>query len=91
MVIEIYGKQNCHRCEAAKRKINFFLQKWGLVEEVPVRFIDMDTVDGRAEGAFNDVAQVPTTIVRQDTTERARWVLDPPDSSELRRALGLEG
>ena len=87
--IEIFGKQDCSRCEAAKKKVGFFLGKWGLNGQVPVAFIDVDTIDGRADGAFRDVGDVPTTIVLNDGAETGRWILDPPDSTDLRRALGL--
>lgn len=89
MEIEIFGREECSRCEAAKKKVAFFLEKWGLGTQVPVTFIDMDTVDGRAEGAFRDVTDVPTTIASNAGAETGRWALGVPDSNELRRALGL--
>ena len=41
----------------------------------------MDTVDGLAEGAFNDVRSIPTTIINRDGKNIARWdgVVPPPD------------
>ena len=89
MKIEIFGDKACPRCEAAKKKVEFFLEKWGFDARVPVTFVDMDTVDGRAEGAFRDVAEVPTTIVSNAGTEIGRWTGEVPDSNELRRALGV--
>ena len=42
-----------------------------------VVFFDMDTVDGMAEGAFRDVADIPTTIVRDSGVDLARWDGEP--------------
>ena len=39
--------------------------------------VDMDTVDGMAEGAFRDVADIPTTIVRDSGVDLARWDGEP--------------
>ena len=87
MEVRIFGKLNCARCETTKKKIAFFLDKWRLSDAVPVVFFDMDTMDGRAEGAFDDVVSVPTTILRRDETSLARWDGTVPDSKELMRHL----
>ena len=89
MEVQIFGKRDCARCEAARKKVAFFLQKWGLHAQVPVTFVDMDTVEGRAEAAFQDVAKVPTTIALNGGSETGRWAGGVPDSDDLRRALGL--
>lgn len=89
MEIQIFGKADCGRCEAAKKKVRFFIEKWGVDAQVPMTFFDMDTVNGRAEGAFCDVTEVPTTIVRDGETETGRWDSEIPDSAALRRALRL--
>ena len=47
-------------------------------------FFDMETVDGRAEGAFYDVHAIPTTIIRQNGRDVARWEGEVPDSAELK-------
>jgi glutaredoxin len=87
--VQVYGKTDCGKCEAAKKKTAFFIEKWGLRDRVPVTFIDMDTVEGRAEGAFRDVAKVPTILVLDGETETGRWEEELRDSGDLRRALGL--
>ncbi len=90
MEIQIFGKTSCGKCEAAKKKVAFFIEKWGLAEHVPVKFVDMETVDGRAEGAFYDVgSRIPVILVLDGGSERGRWDTEIQDSNELRRALGL--
>ena len=89
MEVRIFGKNNCARCESTKKKVAFFLQKWNLANSVKTVFFDMDSVDGRAEGAFNDVVSVPTTILSRDGASVARWDGTVPDSERLRQ--GIQG
>ena len=89
MEIQVFGKHGCARCESTKKKVAFFLRKWDLVNDVQMTFFDMETVDGRAEGAFNDVVSVPTTILCRDGASVARWDGAVPDSEQLR--LGIHG
>lgn len=91
MHIVIFGKKDCNLCEAAKKKVNFLLNKWGVAGQVEVKFIDVDTVEGRVESAYRDVGKVPTTVAfNNGENETGRWVTDPPDTEGLRRALGLD-
>ena len=90
MVIRIFGKEDCNHCQAVKKKLGFLLRKWKLAEQVPVQFVDMDTVEGLAEGAFHDVAHIPTTILQEQAdggaplgAVLARWDGASPRSSEL--------
>ena len=62
MRFEVYGKQNCAKCSSTKEKLGHVVGKAGQAAEVV--FVDLDTIVGRAEGAFYDVYHVPTTIVR---------------------------
>ncbi len=50
--ILVFGKQDCAKCETTKKKIGHFLTKWGIDSKVGIVFHDIETVDGRAEGAF---------------------------------------
>ena len=88
MRIDIFGKQDCAVCNTTKRKLNHFLSKWGLADKIELQWIDLDTVDGLAEGAFEDVMNVPTVIVRRDSSEIKRWDGEVPDSNELREIIG---
>ena len=63
------------------------MNKWGLDGEVPVVFVDMESVAGLAEGAMRDVWDIPTTIVEQGDSTVGRWDGEPPKSDSLREAL----
>lgn len=91
MRIDVYGKADCARCKSTKAKIGHYLAKWGIADRVAVQFVDMDTADGMAMGAFNDVGQIPVTIVYDDQDQKlARWDETVPPSGELAEALDVE-
>ena len=85
--ILIFGKQNCGACAKAKNRVGHYVNKWGLDSEVPVVFMDMESAEGLAEGAFRDVLAVPTTIVEEGENTLARWDGEPPKSESLRALL----
>ena len=85
--IHIFGKPDCGLCQSAKRKVEFFLNKWQLAAQVPVRFFDMTTVDGLAEGAYYEATEIPTTLVVTNGQIVGRWQAAVPPSEELLRAL----
>jgi len=85
--IIIFGKEGCAKCQTTKNKVGHYVNKWGLDGEVPVVFMDMDTVDGLTEGSFRDVWQIPTTIVEQSDSTIARWDGEVPKSDSLRTFL----
>jgi hypothetical protein len=87
MEIHVFGKTGCAKCDSTKNKLGHFISKMGVDERVDVVFFDMDTVDGMAEGAFRDVADIPTTIVRDSGTDLARWDGEIPDSESLKAHL----
>ena len=81
--IKLFGKPGCAKCQTTKNKLEFFLPKWNVSNQVKMSFYDMDTVEGLAEGAFYDVDNVPTTIVEKDGKEIKRWELEVPSSKEM--------
>ncbi len=88
MIIEIYGRQDCSKCESAKRKVRHLVSKWDVGDQVEVLFRDMDTVDGAAEGDFFDVFEIPSVLLKPEEDPDnvlARWDGKPPPSSALRR------
>jgi hypothetical protein len=89
VVIDIFGKQGCARCDAAKKKVNHFLNKWGVADRVEISFHDMDTEEGMAEGMFRDVLDaIPVTIVFDDDGNViSRWDGDLPHSAPLKAHL----
>ncbi len=84
VTINLYGKKSCQLCEHTKRKLGFFLKKWGYEQRVQVEYWDLDTVDGLAEATFNDVLKTPATLVARDGNHVARWEGAIPDSNELK-------
>jgi hypothetical protein len=89
MEIIIFGKLNCGKCAGTKERVTILIEKMGLSSTVPVRFINVETVDGRAEGAFYDVYDaVPVTIIQDEGGDIAfRRDGEMPKSEELRPFL----
>ncbi len=88
MQVSIFGKHNCGNCLSTKKMLAHFIPKWGLDGKVKVEFYDMDTPDGMAEGAFQDVAnKLPTVIVTAGDKALARWEGKVPNTDELKVAL----
>jgi len=87
MKFEVFGKVGCAMCESTKAKLAHLLGKTEAPAEVA--FIDVSSIEGRAEGAFNDVRKVPTTILRSDAGAAvARWEGRVPPSAEIQAFLG---
>jgi hypothetical protein len=91
MDVVIFGKLNCGKCAGAKERVSFCIDKMGLAKAVPMQFVNLDTFEGRAEGAFYDVYDaVPVTIVRDDAKSvLSRWEGIMPKSEELKAALAV--
>lgn len=85
--IAIFGKQGCPKCTTTKSKLQHFISRWKMDHMVQLVFHDLDTVDGRAEGAFYDVNDVPVTIVEKEGRFVARWDGDVPNSQAVRLIL----
>jgi len=88
--INIFGKIGCAKCESTKRKLGHFLDQWKLDHKVEMVFYDMDTLDGRAEGAFHNVELIPATLVERGGRILARWDGVVPKSADVRAALETE-
>jgi glutaredoxin len=82
--VSVFGKKECDACKAAVEKMTYFSEKWGRQTSTSINFIDMETVDGLAEGAYRDVYDVPTVILEEEGRELARWVKKVPASREFR-------
>jgi len=87
MEVRIFGKKECSLCKATSEKISFFVEKWKLKSDVAVVFYDMDTIDGLAEGSFQNAMDVPTTVFVKDGLEIARVTKEVPDSGKLEELL----
>ena len=84
MEVHLFGTEKCGKCQSTKHKVEHLVRKFGLQGKVRLAFFDMETVDGRAEGAFYEVHAIPTTIIRQNGRDVARWEGEVPDSAELK-------
>jgi hypothetical protein len=83
--IIIFGKVTCDACKSVKEKFNFFLNHWGLSDKAEIQYIDLDTVDGLSQGAYNDALEFPTTILEKNGQELARWKKTVPTSQEFKQ------
>ena len=88
--ISIFGRQGCAKCDTTKSKIGHFIGRWALDHAVETVFHDMDTLDGRAEGAFYDALTVPLTVIEKEGQEIGRWDGDVPNSHAIRLLLEEE-
>jgi glutaredoxin len=82
--VSVFGKQECDACKAAVEKIEYFTKKWKR-EDIDLEYVDMDTPDGLAEGAYRDVYDIPTVILEKGGDELVRWVKTVPVSQEFRK------
>jgi len=88
MTFEVFGKTGCAKCKSTRNKLNHLVAKHGCNGEVDIAYHDMDTVDGMVEGAFHEVTEVPTTILRDAAGEAlARWDGRLPPSAEVNAYL----
>jgi hypothetical protein len=90
MEISIFGKQSCSKCRTTKNKLNHLVQKWGVADTVPLRYYDLQSVDGMTEGAFRDVMGIPTVIVDQGAREVGRWTALVPKGDEIKKMVTEE-
>lgn len=84
MRVSVFGRKECDACRAAVEKIEYFTKKWKR-DDVAIEYIDMDTPDGLAEGAYRDVYDIPTVILEREGDEVVRWVKTVPVSQEFRK------
>lgn len=85
MEVIVFGKVKCGKCKGARSRVTFVVEKLGLSDTVAIRFVDLESIDGRAEGAFHDVYDaVPVTIIRNEGEDVGRWEGDMPKTAELR-------
>jgi hypothetical protein len=87
MRIQVFGKQGCALCQTTKNKLAHFLGKWGHEGKVEFAFVDMESVEGMAEGAFSDVTEIPTTIISDNGDALGRWERQIPPSEEIKRII----
>jgi thiol-disulfide isomerase/thioredoxin len=89
--VSVFGKQECDACKAAFEKISYFSKKWGRADDTAIHFVDMETPEGLAEGAYRDVYDIPTVILAKGDQEVARWVKQVPVSQEFKKYFSADG
>jgi hypothetical protein len=89
MKLVFFVKEDCGACKNAKKKVDFFLEKWGASDSVDTEVVSLSTEDGLVEAAMREVAEIPTIVLEDGGNEVARWTKTPPLSEELRGRLGL--
>ena len=85
--ISIFGKTECAKCKTTKHKLSHLFS--GILDhKVEVVFHDLETLDGRAEGAYYDVSnKIPLTVVEKGGHVLRRWDGDVPDSHDIHRLI----
>jgi hypothetical protein len=85
MRINVFGRKDCDACKAAIDKIDYFSRKWERDEGTCIEFVDMETPEGLAEGAWRDVYDIPTVIFEDEGREVARWIKQVPVSQDFKK------
>ena len=85
--VDVFGKETCELCAHTKRKLDIVLDRWGFKDQVETSYWDLGTVEGLAEGTFNDVFKTPTVLVSRDGRHVARWEGEVFDSQQLKLCI----
>lgn len=80
-LVYIFGRPDCSVCKDAVHKVNYFKEKGKFQAEI--KYFDMESVDGLAEGSFLEVSDIPTIVIMNEGEEIMRWVKKPPISEEF--------
>jgi len=87
MQVQIFGKKACGRCMVAKSRIEYIIKKTSTQDKVHLSFLDVETPEGLSESMFLGVADIPTTIIKHNEREIARWDGRPPLTAELKTLI----
>lgn len=87
MKINVFGKQGCDACKQMREKMEHCIEKWGWQNKVSLQYVDLSTVDGMAEGAFQDVFRVPAVTVERAGKIVARYDGGVADSRKLKEQI----
>jgi len=86
---KFFGRKTCDVCHKAKGKIEYFINRWNVA--APLVYYDVDQPEGMAEGAWYDVADIPTIVLEEGENIIGRWKEKPPLLQELRDIFGISG
>ncbi len=84
---KIYGKQSCDICHKVHEKMQYFRSHW--LNEAVIDYLDMETVEGLAEGSFNNIYDIPTVVLEKGGKELGRWIRVPPTFEELKTMFSI--
>lgn len=70
MEVKIFGRIDCPRCAEAHRKLNRFFTERHLENVIDVRFYDIETAEGLAEGMWHEIGtRIPVVIIHGDAAD----------------------
>jgi hypothetical protein len=86
-IFRFFGRAKCEACHKAKGKVEYFLNRWHVA--APLVCYDVDAPEGMAEGAWYDVAEVPTVILEDGEQIIGRWKEKPPLLQDLKTLFDI--
>jgi thiol-disulfide isomerase/thioredoxin len=79
MLLKLFWKKNCPKCPPAKEATEALER-----EGIPVEYLDVETVEGRAEAVYYQVLSTPTAVlVGSDGEEIESWRGKPPQRERI--------
>ena len=78
----LFGKIDCEDCKNTKDLITKL--------DLPFKYMDADTLDGRVELSYLDIGHIPALLVLDDANIIIRWEGAMPTERDLKEALGYE-
>lgn len=85
---KVFGKEGCPICLQVKEKMEYFRNHW--LNDAGIDYYDMATVDGLAQGAFNDVSDIPAVVLEKDGKVLGRWIKTAPTFEELKTIFNIK-
>ncbi|HEX7319468.1 MAG TPA: hypothetical protein VF399_03810 [bacterium] len=79
--VYIFGRPGCSVCKDTVHKVNYFKEKGKFQAEI--KYFDMESVDGLAEGSYFEVSDIPTIVIMDEDEEIMRWIKKPPISEDF--------
>lgn len=84
MKIKIFWQKNCPNCPKAK---NLGKQ---LEKEIPVKYFDVDTVDGLTEACLHNILSTPSIVIVDNGENEIRvWRGETPHLEEIREEAAI--
>lgn len=84
MEIKVFGRKECPDCKLAMMYVDEATMG---CEGVKWSYYDMDSIDGLAEGALNEIIGIPTILILDGECVVARWSGTLPTRDELSKMI----